>query len=47
MKILGETFVPEFSLVLNILREGLDFVEAGRPFQSRSVYERSMTVSKC
>jgi hypothetical protein len=30
-------FVPEFSLVLNILREGLDFVEAGRPFQSRNV----------
>jgi hypothetical protein len=27
----------EFSLVLNILREGLDFVEAGRPFQSRNV----------
>jgi hypothetical protein len=26
-------FVPEFSLVLNILREGLDFVEAGRQFQ--------------
>jgi hypothetical protein len=23
--------------VLNILREGLDFVEAGRPFQSRNV----------
>ena len=37
MKILGETFVPEFSLVLNILREGLDFVEADRPFQSRNV----------
>jgi hypothetical protein len=32
-KYLGEAFVPEFSLVLNILREGLDFVEAGRPFQ--------------
>ena len=36
-KYLGEAFVPEFSLVLNILREGLDFVEAGRPFQSRNV----------
>jgi hypothetical protein len=32
-----EAFVPEFSLVLNILREGLDFVEAGRPFQSCNV----------
>ena len=37
MKILGETFVPEFSLVLNILREGLDFAEADRLFQSRNV----------
>ena len=36
-KYLGEAFVPEFSHVLNILREGLDFVEAGRPFQSRNV----------
>ena len=36
-KYLGEAFVPEFSLVLNILREGLGFVEAGRPFQSRNV----------
>jgi hypothetical protein len=32
-KYLGEAFVPESSLVLNILREGLDFVEAGRPFR--------------
>jgi hypothetical protein len=32
-----QAFVLEFSLVLNILREGLDFVEAGRPFQSRNV----------
>jgi hypothetical protein len=32
-----QTFIPEFSLVLNILREGLDFVEASRPFQSRNV----------
>ena len=37
MKIFRRGFVPEFSLVLNILREGLDFVEAGRPFQSRNV----------
>jgi hypothetical protein len=37
MKILGEAFVPEFSLVLNLLREGLGIVEAGRPFQSRNV----------
>jgi hypothetical protein len=36
-KYLGEAIVPECSIVLNILREGLDFVEAGRPFQSRNV----------
>ena len=36
-KYLGEAFVPEFSIVLNILREGPDFVEAGRPFQNRNV----------
>jgi hypothetical protein len=33
----SEAFVPEFSLVLNILRERLVFVKAGRPFQSRNV----------
>jgi hypothetical protein len=36
-KYLGEAFVPEISLVLSILRDGLDCVEAGRPFQSRTV----------
>jgi hypothetical protein len=37
LNIESKACVPEFSLVLNILREGLDFVEAGRPFQSRNL----------